>query len=1024
MRREKTRVYEDRVSRFLDRLQGGLVFDGRIPLKAEYCRSEDQAPFGKRLDGTFEEITQGEVWGQAWDSAWFHITGMVPAGWKGRKVVAHLGFGGEACVFDDDGCPVYGLSNGSVFKVHFGKDVYFLYDVCEGGEAVDLWVETAANGLFGIKREADPSRNMPQRHGRYEGRVTDLELCVFDEGMWHLMHDVRVLDSVMRALPESLPRRNRILRVINKAIDAYADNRDNVRDTRAILKPLLESPANASDLKVTAVGHAHIDTAWLWPVSESIRKCARTFSSQIALMEQYPDYVFGASQAQLYEFVKEHYPALYEKIRAYVKEGRWEVQGGMWVEADCNVISGESMVRQFVHGKNYFMDEFGVDVKNLWLPDVFGYSAAMPQILKKAGVDYFLTQKISWSQFNRFPHNTFLWRGIDGTETLTHFPPEDTYNSELLPKDMYDTQIRFKENSLVDEFICLYGIGDGGGGPKEDHVERGLRMRNLEGCPKVSFGRADDFFERLDTYRDDLETWVGELYLELHRGTLTTQARTKLGNRRLEQKLRDTEFICSCLPLDRYPGADMDRIWKTLLINQFHDIIPGSSIHKVYEVTEREYDECLTRCNELIGTAADSLLDTDTDSLVLYNSLSYEYTAPIVLPESWQGSGVEDEHGEHLPVQTGTDGVVALAPVPPQSFMTLKKAGEIEEAVPLSGTVLENEVVRYDFAEDGTITGAFDKEAGRDILVGDEKGNLLSLYEDRSNNWDAWDVDIFYEDQLLETARPVTVEPLGIGPVRQGLKFNLSIGASSIEQKIYLAINSKRLDFETNVDWQELHRMLRVSFPTTVRTNQAGFDIQYGYVKRNTHNNQSWDMAQFEVAAQRYADLSDHDYGVALINDCKYGHKVKDHVLDLNLLRAPNNPDPDADLGRHTFIYSLLPHTGGLIESGVMAEAAMLNQKPVVLEGYRTGNAVPPCTLKSDGISLEVVKKAEKEDCLVIRLVETRGRISTGALTVADRTATLVETNLMEWTEEGETSCAQDIELTLKPFEIRTYKIK
>ena len=1023
MRREKTRLYENRVRKFLARLQGGLVFTDRAPLEAECCRSTDPVAFENRLDGSFQAIRQGEVWGETWDSAWFHVTGQVPVGWKGGRVVAHLGFGGEACVFDPDGCPLYGLTNGSVFTEHYGKDIHYLLDPCEGGEAVDLWVETAANGLFGVVRGGDPPRHSPGRHGHYEGKVTDLELCLFDEEEWHLMHDVRVLDSLMRVLPESLPRRTRILHGLNRAIDVYADSRENAASARNVLAPLLDSPGNASDLQVTAVGHAHIDTAWLWPVRESIRKCARTFASQIALLERYPDYVFGASQAQLYAFTREFYPALYEKIKPWVKEGRWEVQGGMWVEADCNVISGESMVRQFLHGKNYFMDEFGVDIKNLWLPDVFGYSAAMPQILKKAGVDFFLTQKISWSQFNVFPHNTFVWRGIDGSEVITHFPPEDTYNSEMMPGLMYESQVRFKENGVLDEFLSLYGIGDGGGGPKEDHVERGRRMHNLEGCPKVTFGRADAFFDRLAEHRDDLETWAGELYLELHRGTLTTQARTKLGNRRLEQRLRDTEFLFSCLPLDRYPQADLDRIWKVLLLNQFHDIIPGSSIHKVYEVTEREYAECLADCDGLIAAAAADLLEPDPESLVLFNSLSYDYTAPIALPESWRGCAVADEGGALLPVQSDEGGVAVLADLPPQSFLTLRKAGKAEETSPNEGLVLENDLVRYGFAEDGTIVSAVDKEAGREILAAGARGNLFSLYEDRPNGSDAWDVDVFYEDQLLETARSVSADPTGAGPVRRGLRFTLAIGASAIQQKVFLAPNSKRLDFITDVDWQEVHRMLRVSFATSVLAPHAAFDIQYGYVKRNTHSNQSWDMAQFEVAGQRYADLSASDYGVALLNDCKYGHKVKGHVLDLNLLRSPTEPDPDADLGAHTFTYSLLPHTGDLTESQVVAESAMLNQRPVVLDGYTACDASLPCRLESDGISLEVVKKAEKEDCIVLRLVETRGCTSSGTLVVGNGKTRLVETNLMEWTEEGELSCEGGVEITLKPFEIRTFKI-
>jgi len=444
----------------------------------------------------------------------------------------------------------------------------------------------------------------------------------------------------------------------------------------------------------------------------------------------------------------------------------------------------------------------------------------------------------------------------------------------------------------------------------------------------------------------------------------------------------------------------------------------------VYERAEQEYADGLSECDGLMAAAADGLLEADADSLVLFNSLSYEYTAPVALPEDWRGCAVEGDDGRSLPAQSEGDGTVVLVALPPQSFATLRKAGTTGASEPLPGLVLENELVRYELNDDGTVVSAHDKEVGRDILADEEEGNVLSLYEDRPNNWEAWDVDVFYDDQLLETARGAGVESLGAGPVRQGLRFKLEIGDSKLEQRVYLAANSKRLDFETEVDWRESHRMLRVSFPTTVLAEQAGFDIQYGFVKRPTHDNDSWDMARFEVTAHRYADLSGNDYGVALLNDCKYGHKVRGHVLDLNLLRAPSEPDPDADLGRHVFAYSLLPHAGGLIDSQVMAEGAMLNQKPVMLPGYRAGKAALPCTLEAEGISLEVVKRAEKEACVVIRLVETRGCTSTGTLRVAAGKATLVVTDLMEWEDLDEVAVAGEIGVALKPFEIRTYKIR
>ncbi|OGV69628.1 MAG: alpha-mannosidase 2c1 [Lentisphaerae bacterium RIFOXYB12_FULL_65_16] len=1024
MHEEKNNLLRGRVDQFYNRTHDRVIA-ASVPLAAGFAPSKDPVPFKDRLKAKYRSIQEGAEWGQTWDSAWFKLTATVPREWKGKTVAAQLDFNGEGLVSRKDGVPLQGITNGSVFKEGFGRDIVRLFEPCKGGEKVELWVETAANGLFGVEKEQDPAQNCPTRHGNYLGKVNRMRLCVLDEEMWHLRLDMEILKDLANNLPGDSVRRARIFRCLNEAIDAFADNPANAAQSRAVLQREMDRPACSSDLTVTAVGHAHIDTGWLWRVRESYRKCARTFSSQIRLIERYPGYVFGASQAQLYAFTKERYPELYAKIQRQVKAGGWEVQGGMWVEADCNVISGESMVRQFLHGKNFFMDEFGVDVRNLWLPDVFGYSAALPQILKKTGCDFFVTQKISWNQFNLFPHHTFVWRGIDGSEVITHFPPENNYNSLLMPRALLAGQRRFKEKDLVDGYLSLFGVGDGGGGPREEDIERGLRQKDLEGAPKVRFGPAQKYLDGLRKYDGKLETWVGELYLELHRGTLTTQSWVKRGNRKLEQRLRQVEFLCACLPLEQYPQDDFDAIWKMLLRNQFHDIIPGSSITEVYQDTLNEYADAEQTCTHLADRAAGKLFHKDKKALVLFNCLSCTYDDPVRLPAAWRDSAIEDAAGQPVPVQREADGAVALATVPAQGFLTLRKAtGKPAAAKPSHDLVLENARVRYEFAADGTLSGAFDKEAGCDILAGGAKGNVLSLYIDRPHNWDAWEVDITYENELLETARCVTAKSVAAGPVRQRLQFAFTVGVGSkIVQDVTLAANSKRLDFQTVIDWAEKHRMLRVAFPTRVESPKASFDIQYGYTERPTHRNTSWDMARFEVVAHRYVDLSGPDYGIALLNDCKYAHKVHHNVIDLNLLRAPTYPDPDADQGRHEVTYSLLPHTGTLVQSNVMTEAMKLNQGMAAFDGCRADSAQAPCRLEGAGLSLEVLKKAEKENCRVIRLVETRGSRSSGTLTVADPATRLVETNLMEWTDGRAVACAKPITVTLDPFEIRTYKI-
>ena len=1023
MTEKLTKLQIDRINKFMKRMEEHVIIES-IPFNATYSWSKEPVPFAQRLQGEYKEIKEGEIWGGTWESAWFHLQGNIPEGWKGKKVVAQLDFEGEGLMVSPDGFPIQGITHRSIWDKNFSREFVHLYDCAKGGEKVELWVEAAGSSLFGVFLDEDPREDDPNRFGHYQGKVTRMRLCVFDEALWHLLLDMEILRGLVQTLPEKSVRRARIIRNLNEALDVFGDNPTNAKKSREVLRKELKKPAAPSDLTAVAVGHAHIDTGWLWPVWETVRKCVRTFASQIRLLEKYPSYIFGASQPQHYLFVKEKYPNLYEKIKKFVKEGRWELQGGMWVEADCNLISGESMVRQFIHGKNFFMDEFGIDVKNLWLPDVFGYSAAMPQILAKSGIDYFLTQKLSWNQFNDFPHHTFKWRGIDGSEIITHFPPENNYNSMLNTKYLVPGRDNFKEKDLLDEFMSLYGIGDGGGGPKEENIECGIRMEDLEGAPKVKFGRADEFFERLRKYENQLPTWIGELYLELHRGTLTSQARVKRANRKLELKLREVEFLWSCLPLKQYPGFELDAIWKKLLINQFHDILPGSSVNAVYQVTHKEYREALEKCQELAAQAANLLFREDENSLVLLNSLSYPYHGVFHLPEGWDCQ-VADETGKILPGQRNNGKSVVFIELGALSFATLKKIDQVYAAIkPDNDLLLENELIRYEFSDNGTLKSAFDKEAGREVMSVNQEGNMLSLYADRPNEWDAWDIDILYEHQLLQTAECIKIEKIAQGPVWQCLKFEFQVGRSRIEQIACLSRGSKRLDFETRVNWREKHRMLRVAFPVDIFADQASFDIQYGHVKRNTHRNTSWDMAKFEVAAQRYADLSDKDYGVALLNDCKYGYKVHDNVLDLNLLRATTNPDPDADQGEQFFIYSFLPHSGDLIHSNVIAEAALLNLGVSVFSGYSLGKAEIPCRLEGEGLSLEVLKKAEKDYSLIIRIVEVRGKISSGYLTFMKPPLAIVETNLLEWTNDKEYPTSDRIEINLQPFEIKTYKIK
>lgn len=1016
-------LYESRVQQFVDRLKLSM-YGEEISLQAEVAVCEPPLPFAQRLQVSYRPIKAGEAWGKPWQVAWFHLSGSVPQSWHGQHVVARLNFGGEALLFDTEGTPQGATSWHSVWQPEFRRDRVEIGNRVAGGEKIDFYAEATAAQIFGLQLVRDPQPDDPKRYGYYEAVVQDLTLATFKEDVWQLYLDASLLNAQMKALPEKSVRRSRLLRALMSAADHYDREPARITEAREVLALELKKKSNASAPIASAIGHAHIDTGWLWPVSETVRKCARTFAVQLDLMERYPGYVFGASQAQHYAFVKESYPSLYEKICRQVAAGRWEIQGGMWVEADCNLSSGESLVRQILHGKRFFQQEFSVEVRNLWLPDVFGYSAALPQILHKSGLDYMVTQKISWNQFNRFPWHSFIWRGIDGSEIIAHFPPEDSYNSELSPAGLRHAQENFEERDRLDEFLVLFGIGDGGGGPTDEFIENGLRQMDLEESPRVRFQPAQEMLDRLGQNKHLLKRWIGELYLELHRGTLTTQAYNKKMNRWCERKLREVEALYSLLPWTLYPQGKLDALWKKVLLNQFHDILPGSSIKLVYDTTRNEYEEIKAELIALTSTAGAALLQQAEGGVTIINTLSVPYNRPVSLPSSWSGFTALDDAGKPVAVQEGEGTSAVLVEIPALGSTVLHRgpAAPVSESDLPQAPILENELIRYEFDASGVLVRIYDKESGRDVMRPQQRGNLFSLYEDRPANWDAWDVDIYYENQLLQTAQCSGWNWVSDGPVAQILKFDFTIGHSRIEQRVYLARNSKRIDFFTRMDWHERHRMLRVSFDVDVQAAEANYEIQYGTVKRPTHRNTSWDMAKFETVAHRFVDLSEPTYGVALLNNGKYGHKVLDSTIDLNLLRAPSSPDPEADRGEHEITFSLLPHRGALEESAVYAEAMQLNQPPVVFPD-RTGSVVFPCALSGEEAIVEVVKKAEDEEAWIVRLYEPRGRRAATRLMLRDKNMRVFETDLMERTIAEWTPKEGALELHFGAFEIKTLKI-
>lgn len=1010
MLEKQLNIYFSRAENFIPRLKKQF-FSEKRDFRIEVFVTGDHLDFREFSGLDFRPASVGDKWGEIWQSGYFRLSGQVPKEWRGKDVRADLNLGGEILIFDRKGVPEYGLTFDSVFDADYMKTVCPLASRIGGNGKIELLAECGANALAG------------KRPGL--GTIYEASYGVFEPEVWEFYLDFDVLFSMLKSLRKDSARYRCLLLKLNEAIGVYDEKFSNAAAARKVLAGELKNPALRSALVTTAVGHAHIDTGWLWPVRESIRKAARTFSSQIANIKNFPGYVFGASQPQLYAFVKARYPGLYEKIREAVRSGSWELQGGMWVEADCNIISGESMIRQFVHGKNFFMDEFGIEVKNLWLPDVFGYSAAMPQIIRKSGCDYFLTQKISWSQVNKFAYHSFVWRGLGGYEVLTHFPPEDTYNSMLNADSVVRGADNYAEAHINGEYLTVFGIGDGGGGPSELHLGRAERLKNLENAPKLRYGRADGFFARLEKFQDKLPRFSGELYLELHRGTLTTQGRTKRNNRKCEELLNTLEFTASLLPARDYPKKELDRMWKTLLINQFHDIIPGSSIREVYEVTEKEHAELIREASSLIARLGGKLVSAKSnDTVVLLNTAGFAWRGAAELPEEWADFEVL-ANGRAVPSQSGDDGVFAALEIPPRSVTVLRRGAERPaKAEEFEGAVLENDLVRYVFDRNGVLLSCFDKETEREC-IGVDGGNRLRLYPDDPNRYDAWDIDRFYLEGKVETAKCVRFGKIVAGEAKQTLELDFTVGVSRISQEISLAANSKRLDFRTFADWHESHRMLRVNFATSTRAETARCDIQYGFIDRTTGCNDSIDWARFEVAAHRYVSLRDADGGAALLNDCKYGYHLSESELDLNLLRSPKTPDAEADMGGHLFTYSFLPLGGGNWEEELQIEASSLNRLPVPLRGEpKKSFAVPFAAFFNDGVSFAVMKREEKGDGLVLRLAEYRGKNSRIGLCVP-KGKVLAECDLLEW-REGKTYRPEGgkLELDFKPFEIRTFLVK
>ncbi|HKD35973.1 MAG TPA: glycoside hydrolase family 38 C-terminal domain-containing protein, partial [Pirellulales bacterium] len=691
-----------------------------------------------------------------------------------------------------------------------------------------------------------------------------------------------------------------LLQELNRLANVYnAADRTTWPAAAAILRPLYEHRNATTVHELSAIGHAHIDTAWLWPLAETKRKCERTFSSQLAYMDEYPDFKFVCSQAQQYEWIKERNPDLWRRICEKVKAGQWIPVGGTWIEPDCNIPSGESLCRQFLHGQRFIRREFGVTCREFWNPDVFGYNGQLPQICRLAGINWFLTDKLSWNRMNKPPHHTFIWEGIDGSELFTHFPPAHTYTAVVTIAQLRENARNYKDHDRSRESYLLFGHGDGGGGPTKAMLETLRRVKDLEGVPRTTIRTPTEFFERLEKDNIDRARVVGELYFEYHRGTYTSQAAVKRGNRKSELLLHDIEFLATAASLENskyvYPAAELDDLWKTVLLNQFHDILPGSSIGLVYEDAARDYERVAEEGGQLRVVAAQVLIGNSGNEIAVINTLGFLRREVVSLPSGRFAVAVAPAYGIGRTVEERSS--VAAS----ELTATAKTCGS-------DTVILENAHLRATFGTDGGLKSLIEKSTGREALAG--MGNQLLLYADEPLAWDAWDVD----PQHLETvtacpaAESCRIVETG-SPLRAEVVFERKVGAASgMRQTVRLDADSRRLEFHCQCDWHESHKMLKVAFPVNVRAMNATYEMQFGSVERPTHFKTSFDLARYEVPGHKWSDLSEHGFGVALLSDCKYGYSTFGNVMRLSLLRSPKHPDPEADMGHHDFAYAIMPH--------------------------------------------------------------------------------------------------------------------
>ena len=1002
-------------------------------------------------------IVGESVWTAHDSYFWLHTSVSVPAHWKSKKIALVV----EGISYCHKGSMRVNDYSGPIAEPKWmGIELMcFLnqkpFQGIDDNHPMILLPEDSVGKITEIDLRIWSGTDRTSKERPYSTEIRKAQICLIDSRVESFYFWSTALLQTIHQLAETHPNHPPLYTLLNKAhklidwkIPGSKEFRHSCKQAAQLIEQDLAQIPKHHIATDYATGHTHIDVAWLWRIKHVIEKTARSWSTAIQNLKEDKDFKFLQSQPQLYAYIKEYYPDLYQDVKKMVKEKRWDPNGAMWVEADCNLSGGESLTRQILYGKKFFNDEFDVDSSFLWLPDVFGYSVALPQILKKSGVNTFITSKISWNQYNRMPHDLFWWQGIDGTRILTTFivtpdpkPRENwfyTYNAQMTAEVVDEAWDAFQDKDVVDVYVHPYGWGDGGGGTTYEQLHLRQKLEKMPGIPNIKSALTSDFcidlHKKVAVADNPVPLYTGELYLEYHRGTYTSQADIKKYNRKNELALCHTELMLAWKYLTDKKTYDKDayrKLWHLYLVNQFHDILPGSSIHNVYVDARNDHKQIESELTSIRHTIATELLTSKPLTWTVLNPLLHERkdVQKIAYFTDAEQYHWTDHKGTPLQAQKVENEVwISGLSVPSCGWTTIhaEKKQVSKQASPFKKTdsSLETPFYTIEWNKSGQIVRLYDKKYNRELFVEGQVGNVFELLEDKPRNYDAWEFEPYAEEKTSYVTNLTKTETISDGENNFIVRFHWSFNNSIITQDMVVYSDSPKIDFQTYVDWKEREQILRSAWTADIIPTNASayYDIQYGNVARPVHRNTSWDVARFEVCAHRWADLSERDYGFSIINESKYGYSALGNTLRITLLKGANLPDTTADLHEHWFTYSVLPHNGDWIQGNTVQHAAELNNPCYIFEGQAPSPSHSLLSVPSDAkVELDTFKLAEDSDKIIVRLHEYEGKRAQFTLFSGFDISTWEETDLLE--KKIEDGDSNEISVSIKGYEIKTYAI-